>query len=337
MQLKRELAIIASYANTDLKLKLVEQCILNCQQNGLDVLLYAKYPVPERVYSLCDHYIFDKSNPVIPERTFNVWRTWGNRRMVFVKEEYSFAVMEQIIHGLGFAYNLNYEFAHFFNYDLDLTNFTAYNKTMHELIVENDVVAHKFGRYDGNIGVLCTQLYFNVQASFPALNPLINLERYKEVTFGTDRLAEAFFYNCLQTSNLKFDMIAGSNLPELFAEQSDRLHGRILRKHEPVLKYFENLHLGSVSGNPSLKKILIYYVKQEIHRLIVDIGTEILEFNDLHLNLTSWHTYTFYEIDLIDKNPTQFKILKINNESMEETLDESLNDKYWISNFIFEI
>ena len=71
--------------------------------------------------------------------------------------------------------------------------------------------------------------------------------------------------------------------------------------------------------------------------MTVDIGTEILEFTDLHLNLTAWQHYTLYKIDLIDKNPTQFKILKINNESMEETLDESLNDKYWISNFTFDI
>jgi hypothetical protein len=337
MQLKRELAIIGSYANTDVKLKLVESCILNCKQNGLDVLLYAKYPVPDKVHSVCDYYIFDKSNPIIPERTFIVWKDWGNKKMTVVKEEYGFAAIEQIINGLGFAYNLNYEFAYFFNYDVDLTNFTEYNQMIHGLSVNNDVVTHQFGRYDGNIGVLCTQLYFNVQKSFKALSSIVNLKHYIEFTTNTERLAEAFFHNCLQISNLKFHQIVGATLPELFSEQQDRLHGRIPSKHEPVLKYFEFLHLGSVSENPSLKKILIYFVQQEIHRLTVDIGTEILELTDLHLNLIELDYYILYEIDLIDKNPTQFKILKINNESMEETLDESLNDEYWISNFTFDI
>lgn len=330
----KDIVIIGSYANTEKKLELVEQCILNSKKLGFDVLLYAKYPVTDKIYGLCDYFIFDKSNPMVPDRVFTVWRLWANKRMVHVKEEYGFAAIEQIINGLGFAYNLNYDFAHFINYDVDLTDFTEYHQRMKDLITENDVVAHPFGRYDENVGVLCTQLYFNVQKSFKALNPVINLNHYKSFTVNTGRLAEAFFHNCLTVSNLKFHEILGANLPELFTEQADRLHGTIIDKHATLLKYFNFLHLGSVSENPSLKKILIYEIHTEIQSLIVDIGTEILVFDNLQL--TTLNHYNFYEIDLIDKNPTKFTILQINDETMNEQLDENLDDKYWASNFIFD-
>lgn len=87
-------------------------------------------------------------------------------------------------------------------------------------------------------------------------------------------------------------------------------------------------------SNPALKKIFIYEFHTEIHTLVIDIGTEILEFNNLEIQ--KWHHYQFYEIDLIDKEPTQFTILRINDESMHETLDEYLGPNYWLINHISE-
>jgi hypothetical protein len=331
----RELIIIGSYADSNIKLELLEKCIIGCKHKGLDVLVYAKYPIPERIHKLCDYYIFDKSNPIVKNRVFSVWRIWSNRKIVFNKEEYGFAAIEQIINGLGFAHMLNYEYAHFLNYDIDLTNFDEYYKKMKSLIPNSAGVFYNFGKYGDNLGVLCTQMYFNVQKSFTSIKPLINLNHYQMVTSHTEKLAEAFLYHCLLISNLKIIIIKEPPiLNELFTEQGDRLYGLIPKNHKSLLKYFECFYIGSAKDTSSIKKIMVYKIKQEISYLKLDIGTEILEFTDLKLNVLKH--YQFYEIDLIDTNPIKLTILQVNNEIMQETIDETLSNRYWKSNFIFE-
>ena len=332
----KEIAIIGSYANSEEKIKLLERCIRDCKGNGLDVLLYAKFPISDKIHNLCDYYIFEKSNPLIKNRKYVVWRLWANMRITFSKEEYGFSALGQIINGLGFSYLSNYDIAHYINYDVNLENYKLYREKINELIKINDIVLYKFGKYGDNIGVDLTHFSVNIKKTYPNLKSLINVKHYEKVVNQTGKLAEAFFYDCLNITNLKYHLIDEPLLlVEEYSEQIDRLYGKISENYNNLLKYFEFFYIGTFKGETTSKKIMIYNIKKIINYIKIDIGTEILEYENMEL--TNWNNYIYYEIDLFDKIPNKLIILKINDEEINQILENELNDNYWKNNLLEKI
>jgi hypothetical protein len=200
----KEIAIIGSYCNSEEKIKLLQNCISNCKKNGLDVLLYAKYPISSEIQNTCDYYIFEKSNPQI-NRNMVIWRKWSDLLIKKIMIDYGYAALEQIKNGLGFSNNLNYDYAYFINYDVDLNNFQDYKKQNKELLKNNDFTSNRFFRYNNKpSGIDLIAMGFNVKKCFDSLNGLINIKHYEKKLSGTHDLAEEFFEHCILSSNLKY-------------------------------------------------------------------------------------------------------------------------------------
>jgi hypothetical protein len=56
----KELIVVGSYCDTASKLEALESLLLQAQALGIQTLVIGKYPIPERVQSLCDYFLFDK-------------------------------------------------------------------------------------------------------------------------------------------------------------------------------------------------------------------------------------------------------------------------------------
>lgn len=68
----KSIFIIDSYADNNLKINLLSECINSVKKLGMDILLVSHYPIPNDVSKLVNYYIFDKDN-TFNEINFNTW------------------------------------------------------------------------------------------------------------------------------------------------------------------------------------------------------------------------------------------------------------------------
>ena len=115
----KEIAIFGSYCNTKEKLQALENSIKGAKDIGLDVMVFGRYPLPEKVQLQCDYWIFDKSNPVLEDRALNHYFYIHDKYISNWFYDYGYAALEQITKTLGFAKSLNYDIAYWLVYDVN--------------------------------------------------------------------------------------------------------------------------------------------------------------------------------------------------------------------------
>ena len=140
----KEIAIFGSYCNTKDKLIALENSITQAKNLGLDVLVFGRYPIPESTQKMCDYWIYDKSNPIIEERTLNHWYITQDKYISNWFPDYGYAALEQITKSLGFVNNLGYEIAYWLVYDVDLTHFQSFREVCLNKLTKHQIVCHKF-------------------------------------------------------------------------------------------------------------------------------------------------------------------------------------------------
>ena len=216
-----------------------------------------------------------------------------------------------------------------------MINFQLYKKEINDLIKNKDIVCNKFGggHHTGK-GVFLTNMVFNVKKSFDILNSLINIEHYKNMMNKSDKMAEGFFEECLKISNLNYHIIENPPiLKDKFRMHGNRTNGDILEKNNKLYTYFLNFHVSTCNENKKNKKIFIYNLKKIIKNIKIDIGTEIINIQDVKTcEFKDGDKYIM--LNLTENIPTKIIILSINDKEMFEILEDNLDDNYWKRNFI---
>lgn len=79
-----KVALVLSYCDTDEKLNILINNILNLKSNNIDVCLISPISLSDDIQSLCDYFIYTKENPVLkwPEYYYLYWvsqvdNRWG--------------------------------------------------------------------------------------------------------------------------------------------------------------------------------------------------------------------------------------------------------------------
>jgi hypothetical protein len=121
----KEIVIFGSYCNTKEKLAALEKSITDAKALNLDVLVFGRYPIPEKTQKLCDYWIFDKSNPVMLDRALNHWCATHGKYISNWFYDYGYAALEQIVKTLGFDIH---------NKDITIDNDTL--ETQKEKVIE---------------------------------------------------------------------------------------------------------------------------------------------------------------------------------------------------------
>ena len=177
----KEIAIIGSYCDSTLKLKTLEKTIDDCKKNGLDVLVYGKYPIPVEIQNKCDFFMFEKKNPVYNNRYSVVWKYINNRHIRKTMYDFGFAAVEQIINGLGISCLHNYSIGYWINY-IKFCN------------INQESLAEHFMEYCFNL----SELSVNINEEKPIMKALINNQGtrvFGDIPNQKSKLFK-FFYNC---------------------------------------------------------------------------------------------------------------------------------------------
>jgi hypothetical protein len=325
----KEIIIFGSYCNTREKLLALERSITQAKLLDFDVLVFGRYPIPESTQRLCDYWIYDKSNPILADRTLNHWLlikgVTGDKRISNWFQDYGYAALEQIIKCLGFVNNLDYEIAYWMVYDVDLTHFQSFRDQTINHLQTHQVVAHKFNyhSHDDPKGIDGTSIGFKVQPSYTKLKGVITETFYRDLISRREHfISEDFMEECFKVSELNVHILEQKpNLPATLTSTGVRAHGDIPDSFPKTKYYFNKCNIGwdEIENNVN---VFIWGIKQPIEQIVFDFGVK-------HKTLTFIDpSHTRWEFNL-DYKPTKCEVLEINKQPINEVLDSEFTDLYW--------
>jgi hypothetical protein len=321
----KEIAIFGSYCNTKEKLQALENSITHAKALGLDVLVFGRYPIPESTQRMCDYWIYDKSNPILHDRSLNHWFVVEDKYISNWFVDYGYAALEQITKCLGFANNLDYEIAYWLVYDVDLTEFQLFREVCLDKLSFYNVVCHQFipVSHQPPKGIDGTSIGFKIQPSYTKLKGVITQTFYRDLISRRDKfLSEDFMEECFRVSELSYHVLDYKpNLPATLTSTGVRKHGDIPVDFPKTKQYFDHCNIGWDEDNDNVN-VFFWGIKQSIEQIVFDFGVkhETLTFID--------PTHTKWEFNL-DYKPTKCKILEINGQPINEVLDPEFTDLYW--------
>lgn len=321
----KEIVIFGSYCNTKDKLSALENSITQAKSLGLDVLVFGRYPIPESTQKMCDYWIYDKSNPIIHERSLNHWYVIENKYISNWFDDYGYAALEQITKSLGFVNNLGYETAYWLVYDVDLTEFQTFREISLNKLLNHQVVCHKFTpvAHQPEKGLDGTSIAFKINPSFNKLQGVMSKTFYRDLITRRDNfISEDFMEECFKVSELDYHILETKpNLPATLTSTGMRKHGDIPPDFPKTKQYFDHCNIGWDEDNNNVS-VFIWGIKQPVEQIVFDFGVK-------HETLTLIDpTHTKWEFNL-DYKPTKCEILEINNKPINEVLDPNLSDLYW--------
>ena len=321
----KEIVIFGSYCNTKEKLATLEKNITDAKALGLDVLVFGRYPIPESTQRMCDYWIYDKSNPILHDRSLNHWFVVEDKYISNWFMDYGYAALEQITKCLGFANNLDYEIAYWLVYDVDLTEFQSFREVCLDKLSFYNVVCHQFipVNHQPPKGIDGTSIGFKIQPSYTKLKGVITQTFYRDLISRRDKfLSEDFMEECFRVSELGYHVLDYKpNLPATLTSTGVRKHGDIPVDFPKTKQYFDHCNIGWDEDNDNVN-VFFWGIKQSIEQIVFDFGVkhETLTFID--------PTHTKWEFNL-DYKPTKCKILEINGQPINEVLDPEFTDLYW--------
>lgn len=318
----KEIAIFGSYCNTKEKLQALENSIDKAKDLGLDILVFGRYPLPERVQLKCDYWIFDKSNPILEDRSLNHWFIHENKYFSNWFRDYGFAALEQITKCLGFVNNLEYDVAYWLVYDVNLTHFQPFRETCLNKLKTHNAVCHKFIPVSGQPpkGIDGTSIGFKVQPAYNRLKGTITKTFYRDLISRRDNfISEDFMEECFKISEMDYYILPTKpNLPATLTSTGMRKHGDIPTNFPKTKQYFDHCNIAWDEDNNNVN-IFIWGIKQPIDSITFDfgIGNEKLidQIGKFEFNL--------------DYKPTKCEILEINKKPINEILDPEFTELYW--------
>ena len=321
----KEIAIFGSYCNTKEKLQALENSITHAKALGLDVLVFGRYPIPESTQRMCDYWIYDKSNPILHDRSLNHWFVVEDKYISNWFVDYGYAALEQITKCLGFANNLDYEIAYWLVYDVDLTEFQSFREVCLDKLSFYNVVCHQFipVSHQPPKGIDGTSIGFKIQPSYTKLKGVITQTFYRDLISRRDKfLSEDFMEECFRVSELSYHVLDYKpNLPATLTSTGVRKHGDIPVDFPKTKQYFDHCNIGWDEDNDNVN-VFFWGIKQSIEQIVFDFGVK-------HETLTFINpTHTKWEFNL-DYKPTKCKILEINGQPINEVLDPEFTDLYW--------
>ena len=322
----KEIVIFGSYCNTKEKLAVLEKSITDAKALNLDVLVFGRYPIPEKTQKLCDYWIFDKSNPVMLDRALNHWCATHGKYISNWFYDYGYAALEQIVKTLGFVKSLNYDIAYWLVYDVDLTNFQSFREVCLDKLQTYNVVCHNFypvtpGPAKGIDG---TSISFKIQIAYDKLKGTITETFYRDLILRKDPfISEDFMEECFRISEINHYILPEKpNLPATLTSTGVRKHGDIPPEFKKTREYFLNFFVG---WDENLNRQVAY-----IYNIIKPFSSILITTDDnfaIEISPIVKNEYMGIEIDLHDAK--KIIIEEIDGVKINETLDIELTELYW--------
>jgi len=119
----KNIFIISSYANTEEKLCILKEYILQVKKSNYDILLISRLPVPPNIVELVNYCIYDKENFLLPpEKSPITWFADNEEYINLYSYRHGYIVTKNIFIGLNFARSTGYNNFIFSDYDTIITD-----------------------------------------------------------------------------------------------------------------------------------------------------------------------------------------------------------------------
>jgi hypothetical protein len=324
----REILLVGAYCDTAAKLKALESLLEQAKTLNLPILIFGRYPLPERIQRLCDYWIFDRSNPIIEDHVISHWHRTHGRVISNVFLDYGFAALDQMTKSLGFVDSLNYDIAYWVGYDVDLTEFTKFREASLEQI--NEKGSHAVGfmfkpTSEGPFrGFGTTTIAFKVNVASVKLRGSLTESIYRWViSYDQNLLAEDVMEAFFKIAEVKYHILDQSlNLPATLTATGIRKHGDVPNEFPKTKSYLSSCFIGKNEDTGDFV-CFIWNIKSPNLKIALDFGygTEVFEVeNHAEFSLTQM--------------PIQCKVIAINDEPIDETLDLEYPNTYWRANLL---
>ncbi len=160
--------VILSYTDTDQKVEILKECILQSKKSGFKIILSTGFEVSEDIQSQVDYLIFDKENPIIKIDEFqNVggaiffWLRYPQFENAYcVDLNHSYAVLKLMKNASAIAKINGIEKLHFLNYDYIIEDTSLFIKNS-EILDENDLFYYTYLENDNYMNTS----FFSVKTS----------------------------------------------------------------------------------------------------------------------------------------------------------------------------
>jgi len=175
VKLDDSLIVVLTYADTDYRKQLLDECI---SEISTPLLVSSHYPVDINIQEKSDWVLYDKKNPLLYKSEYdrfnvkyNYWVFNENKEKVHMPLEYehAYAVYTLIQNALRFGKSQGFEDIHIINYDYKIPNYVL--EKQQEYLKSHSAVFYKYGDdsystgfFSGKVDVLLE--YFNLHNSF---------------------------------------------------------------------------------------------------------------------------------------------------------------------------
>jgi len=326
----KEIVLIGSYCDTQIKLDILEKQIDDLKLLNIDILVFGRYPLPPHIQKKCDYFIFDKSNPILEDRTLYDYLFSYGKEITYTFQDYGYAALEQIIKSLGFVNSLNYDIAHWLVYDVDVAEFYKFRDLSLKKLKNYDVLCHKFSPKENILsGIDGTSISFKIQTSYDKLKGIMTKTFYKDLINrkGNNFISEDFMEECFRVSEVATYIVNPKpNLPAILSSSTTRKHGVLPRSAIKSSKYFKRCFIGWDTDINSCV-IRIDNILKKFDKIELQIKDNMVINQNVEIDKNGG-------INIIIDRADMLKIISINREEINEVLDLGLDTKYYKMNTI---
>ena len=215
-----EVVVISAYCpNIETQDKLRE-LVRKIKSFNYDIILVSHSIIPNDILESCDYHFYDKENKLLYGENYDFWWSYAlsnhevldmKEKLFFTKDSYMLRqgnivlpVLRLILFGLSIAKQLGYVYAHYIEYDCDITNkdFFRNNTKLLKKGYENLSYRWKIdtGKYEGDWEIVMCYLAFNLN-----YYTWKNLHYNEETTLKEFQLYAPTFENFFKPKYLDFN------------------------------------------------------------------------------------------------------------------------------------
>ena len=159
----KEIIIIGAYADTDEKIRTLDNLILFLKKHNKTILLSSHLTVPSFIIKNVDYFIYDKENKMITDKKYFGYVYYQDDFIeIYTRNagtyNTSLAVLRIISNGVVLSKSLGYNVIHYMEYDTELNDISEINENF-EILNKNEISS--IG-YKENIQMLGNYFCFNI-------------------------------------------------------------------------------------------------------------------------------------------------------------------------------
>jgi hypothetical protein len=309
----KECFLMTSYCDSELKIKVLNECLDNLEQFDIDICLHAHYPLSVDIQKRVKYYIYDYSNPIIYDNFLTHWKNHNEFKMTIDLHDYNYTALQQFRRGFDFLKD-KYEKIIIINYDViiepQLFDNIIYSLDNHQvkLFYWNDK-----DKYNDKCNSTLIGLRSDINLDFVTMKNYLFEKKSADNEYEAEDFIDKYLsiFTCDKTEYIKYK----DSFKQLIMYDSDSFHIENESGYPWYVYRFENfmIHVAQY-----YQEVAVFF-----HNIKKTIDVEIVSKNKHKYILTG---DTLIYLDVIWEDIGQIDIF-VDGEQVEKNIIESFKRK----------